>query len=290
MIVSDSPAVKNLEKIGVVQKENMLILFTYYKKHWRNLMPEVESIDIIRAKDRHFNDFGWLKTYWLFSFSNYYDPHNIQFGALRVFNDDVVESGKGFPTHPHEEMEIITIVLDGEMTHEDSMGNKDVIKAGDVQRMSAGTGLTHSEFNLADRPVHFYQIWIMPDVADLEPSYDQRTFTPEQWQNKLLPVASGQGLEDVVTFHTDATIYRGQLDAGSQLTFDNTSGRRVFIYLTDGELSVDGLDLYNADQARVDTEKNLELEANVDSRFILIDVPSCKGWGYSEKTLRGQSK
>ena len=250
-------------------------------------MPEVESIDIIRAEDRHFSDFGWLKTYWLFSFASYYDPHNIQFGTLRVFNDDVVEPGMGFPTHPHEEMEIITIVLDGEMTHEDSMGNKAVIQAGDVQRMSAGTGLTHSEFNLAEKPVHFYQIWIFPDTAGLKPTYDQKSFTPDQWHNTLLPVASGQGGDDVVTFHTDATIYRGHLDADNQLIYNNATGRRVFIYLTDGELKVDGLVLNKADQARVDSEKPLLLEASADSDFVLIDVPSCKGWGYTEKTLHG---
>ena len=253
-------------------------------------MPNVESIDIIRAQDRHFNDFGWLKTYWLFSFANYYDPHNIQFGALRVFNDDVVAPDTGFPTHPHEEMEIITIVLDGEMTHQDSMGNQAVIKAGDVQRMSAGTGLTHSEFNLAKQPVHFYQIWILPDLQRLEPTYDQQNFTPDQWQNRLLPVASGQGLKNAVSFHTDATIYRGQLDAGNRLNFDNTVGRRVFIYLTAGELMVDNLPLYKADQARVDTEKPLCLAATADAEFILIDVPSCKGWGYSDRTLRGEKK
>ena len=122
-------------------------------------------IEVTKANERHLSNFGWLKTYWLFSFSSYFDPHNIQFGALRVFNDDVVEPGTGFPTHPHEEMEIITIVINGEMTHEDSMGNKTIIRAGDVQRMSAGTGLTHSEFNLADEPVHFYQIWIYPDKS-----------------------------------------------------------------------------------------------------------------------------
>ncbi len=253
-------------------------------------MPEIETIDIIRAKDRHFTDFGWLKTYWLFSFANYYDPHNIQFGALRVFNDDVVEPGTGFPTHPHEEMEIITIVLDGEMTHQDSMGNRAAIKAGDVQRMSAGTGLTHSEFNLADKPVHFYQIWILPDVQRLEPTYDQLSFTPDQWQNRILPVASGQGLENVVSFHTDATIYRGQLDAGNRLDFDNTAGRRVFIYLTEGELTVGGLVLNKADQARVDTEQALCLVAAVDAEFILVDVPSCKGWGYSDRTLSGEKQ
>lgn len=253
-------------------------------------MPEIESIDIIRAQDRHFTDFGWLQTYWLFSFASYYDPHNIQFGALRVFNDDVVAPGTGFPTHPHEEMEIITIVLDGEMTHQDSMGNKAVIRAGDVQRMSSGTGLTHSEFNLAEQPVHFYQIWVLPDTPRLEPSYDQRSFTPDQWRNRLLPVASGQAIENVVSFHTDATIYRGQLDAGNRLNFDNTAGRRSFVYLTEGELTIDGLVLNKADQARVDTEKPICLVAGADAEFILVDVPSCKGWGYNDRILSGEKK
>jgi hypothetical protein len=247
-------------------------------------------IEVVKARDRHFSDFGWLKTYWLFSFSRYFDPHNIQFGALRVFNDDVVEPGTGFPTHPHEEMEIITIVLKGEMTHEDSMGNKTVIKAGDVQRMSAGTGLTHSEFNLADTPVHFYQIWIYPDTSGLEPTYDQRTYDPSEWKNKLLPVASGQNLQKVVTFHTDATIYRSDLEAGRTITLDRTKNRRIFIYLTKGSLSVNGKHIVEADQARVDIEEPLVLTAEQDVEVILIDVPSCKGWGYSDQTLHGGKK
>ena len=171
----------------------------------------MSGVEIIKADNRHFSDFGWLKTYWLFSFSSYFDPHNIQFGALRVFNDDIVQPGMGFPTHPHEEMEIVTIVLDGEMTHEDSMGNRTVIRAGDVQRMSAGTGLTHSEFNLARKPVHFHQIWIFPDTAGLRPSYDQKTFAPQARRNRLCPVASGQNLPRTVTFHTDATQSCGKI-------------------------------------------------------------------------------
>ena len=247
-------------------------------------------IEIIKANQRHFTDFGWLKTFWLFSFSDYFDPHNIQFGALRVFNDDVAEPGKGFPTHPHEEMEIITVVLDGEITHEDSMGNKAVIKPGDVQRMSAGTGLTHSEFNLADRPVHFYQIWIFPDEAGLSPTYDQRSFTPDQWKNRLLPVASGQNKPDTVSFHTDATIYRSALDAGKDLTFYGTAGRRIFIYLTSGKLEVGESILEPNDQARIDTDAPLAIKAQDASEFILIDIPSCKGWGYSKETLSGSDK
>jgi quercetin 2,3-dioxygenase len=207
---------------------------------------------------------------------------------LRVFNDDVVEPGTGFPTHPHQEMEIVTIVLDGEMTHADSMGNKAVIKPGDVQRMSAGTGLTHSEFNLGDRPVHFYQIWIFPDVRGLKPTYDQRNYPPDSWKNKLRPVASGQGIPDVVTFHTDATIYRADLDRGKTVRFSTHTSRRVFVYLARGELKIDDHLLRTNDQARIDPDTSeLEFAAAADTQFILIDVPSCKGWGYDRQTLRG---
>lgn len=247
-------------------------------------------MDIIKASNRHFSDFGWLKTYWLFSFSDYFDPHNIQFGALRVFNDDVVEPGTGFPTHPHEDMEIITIVLNGEMTHEDSMGNKAVIKAGDVQRMSAGYGLTHSEFNLAEAPVHFYQIWIFPDRQGLEPSYDQKSFFARSWRNTLLAVASGQGIEGAVTFHTAATIYRCALEPGKDVTHAATTGRRIFLYVTNGEIDANGTTVSQKDQARIDTELPLKLSARESAEFILIDVPSCKGWGYGADTLKGQSK
>jgi quercetin 2,3-dioxygenase len=247
-------------------------------------------IEIIPGGQRHFSDFGWLKTYWLFSFADYFDPRNIQFGALRVFNDDVVEPGAGFPTHPHQEMEIVTVVLDGEMTHEDSMGNKTVIRAGDVQRMSAGTGLTHSEFNLAKTPVHFYQIWIFPGVPNLKPSYDQRPFDSSGWKNRLLPVASGQGIPDTVTFHTDATIYRAELDRGRSLDFGQTAGRRVFTYLTKGRLSLNGQALEEKGQARADIDEPLRIEAQADSELILIAVPSCKGWGYSRQTLRGAKR
>lgn len=234
------------------------------------------AIEVIPADKRHFSDFGWLQTYWLFSFSNYYDPKNIRFGALRVFNDDIVAPGTGFPTHPHEEMEIVTIVLDGEMTHEDSMGNKTVIRAGDVQRMSAGTGLTHSEFNLASGPVHFYQIWILPDKAGLRPTYDQKSFAPEEWKNRLLPVASGQNLPGAVTFHTDATIYRCQLDDGQKVVLNDTAGRCIFIYVRNGHLSANDSQLASGDQARISIDEPLVLKAAQQSEFILIDLSASK--------------
>ncbi len=142
-------------------------------------------INILKSSDRHFSDMGWLKTYWLFSFSNYYDSKNISHGMLRVFNDDIVKAQTGFDTHPHEEMEIVSIVLDGEMEHKDTMGNEMVIRKNDVQRMTAGTGLYHSEKNMSDHPVHFYQIWINPDKKGLTPSYDQKTYSPDLWKINL---------------------------------------------------------------------------------------------------------
>src|SRR5215475_143601 len=253
----------------------------------RHYRKEPTMIQVVGADARHFTDFGWLKTYWLFSFSEYYDPANIQFGALRVFNDDVVAPNTGFGTHPHQEMEIITIVLDGAVTHEDSLGTKAVIRAGDVQRMSAGTGIRHSEFNRGEVPAHFYQIWLYPDTSGLPPSYDQKSFAGTVWTNRLVPVASGQGLPDVVTFHTDATLYLGSLEEQRSVTHDTNGTRRVFVYITEGELTVDGTQLHTKDQARVDAEAALTLTAQTATRFVLIDVPSCRGWGYDQTTLRG---
>jgi redox-sensitive bicupin YhaK (pirin superfamily) len=244
-------------------------------------------IQIIPAEKRHYSDFSWLKTYWLFSFSDYYDPQNIQFGPLRVFNDDVVMPGYGFPTHPHREMEIITIVLSGEITHEDSMGNQNVIRAGDVQRMSAGVGITHSEFNLSDHPVRFYQVWIYPDVPGLKPSYDQRTYKYSDWKNTLLPLASGRGLQNVVTFNADATIYRAELDSSRILEFASDETRRTFIYLTAGRICVNGTVLHTNDQARMDLEDCIKITAEEDSSFVVIDLPNVKGWGYDQNTLKG---
>lgn len=230
------------------------------------------STTIIPADQRHFTDMGWLQTYWLFSFSNYYDPANMGHGKLRVFNDDVVRLGAGFPTHPHEEMEIITIVLKGEISHKDSMGNGGVIRAGEVQRMSAGTGLTHSEYNQADRDLHFFQVWILPDEAGLPPSYEQKEFTEDDFKNVLFPLASGQNHARAVSFNTDAAIYRSRLDARQLLEHRTSPDRKLFVYLTSGRLQVNGEALAAKDQARLDGIDRLELKADQDSDFILIDV------------------
>jgi quercetin 2,3-dioxygenase len=229
-------------------------------------------IDIIHAKNRYAKKLEWLKTYWLFSFSDYYDPANMQFGKLRVFNDDVVAPGGGFPAHSHEEMEIITLVMEGEITHEDSMGTKSVISANGVQGMSAGTGLSHSEYNLSDKPLWLYQIWIRPDVEGLKPAYNEKHYDAESFKNRLFPVASGNGVGDAVTIHSDATIYRSELDEGYEVTFKSDPDRKVFLYLTAGSVIVNGRELAQGDQARIESETDLKIKANTLSSFVLIDI------------------
>lgn len=227
---------------------------------------------IIRANQRYSKDAGWLQANWLFSFSDYYDPENIRLGGLRVFNDDVVAPGGGFPTHPHEEMEIITLVLEGEITHEDSMGNSDTVKADSVQTMSAGTGISHSEFNLSNEPLNLYQIWIYPDERGLKPSYDQKMFDKTSFKNQLFPVASGQGIPNAAMFHADATIYRSIPEAGIDINYKTDGKRKIFVYVTSGDLLVNGENLHEKDQARIHSESNINIKANSNSDFILIDV------------------
>ncbi|MBD3406633.1 MAG: pirin family protein [Candidatus Lokiarchaeota archaeon] len=243
---------------------------------------------IIKADKRHFADFGWLRTYWLFSFAHYYDPDNIRFGPLRVFNDDLVAPNTGFPTHSHKNMEIITIVEEGQMTHRDSIGNESIIGVCDVQRMSAGSGISHSEFNLIDMNTNFYQIWIEPNEFDIEPSYEQKTYMPKKWKNKLLPIASGWQSDDVVPLHANATIYRSMLETGESITLDFDKPRRIFLYVTTGYLDIGEYTLSTKDQARADIDEPLVITSNFDSSFILIELPSDRGFGYSEKTLLGK--
>ncbi len=231
-------------------------------------------VDVIPSEKRHFTDMGWLQTYWLFSFSNYYDPANVNHGALRVFNDDIVLPGKGFGIHPHEEMEIISVVLDGEMKHQDTMGNTTVIKKNDFQRMTAGTGLQHSEWNHADSPVHFFQIWVLPQVKGLTPSYDQKSFHPESWRNHLTLLAGGQAANGAVSLNTDALVYRTELDAGQSITYETGEDRKLFGYVIKGHAKADGIELRSRDQARIQAQKNLELRGESKADILLIDIPA----------------
>jgi redox-sensitive bicupin YhaK (pirin superfamily) len=234
-------------------------------------------IQVIRARRRYFSDLGWLQTFWLFSFSDYYDPENVQFGTLRVFNDDLVDAEGGFPTHTDRDMEIVTIVLAGEITFRDGTGATAVLKPGDVQILSAGKGLTHSEFNLGEAPAHLYQIWIFPNRIGLEPGCDRQRFPASAWNNRLLPVASGRGVAETVMLHADATLYRASLDTGREIPFSTGPGRKIFMYVSSGTLAVNTEKLEAGDQARIEGEAGLLIKAQEGAEFVLIDLPSGGG-------------
>ncbi len=231
-------------------------------------------IDIIKNEQRYHFESSWLSTYWHFSFDHYYDPRNIEFGPLRVFNDDVVQPSSGFPTHPHREMEIITYILDGELEHKDSTGGADRIGPGEVQRMSAGTGIRHSEYNpSAENPVHLLQMWITPAVSGLKPSYEQIRFSKDQRQGKLLPIASGQDMPGTVKVHQDTTFYVSSLQSGEEVVHEPRPQRRVYIFIIDGKVELNGHALEKGDQARITNEATLALKAIEASEIILIDLP-----------------
>lgn len=227
---------------------------------------------VIRAEDRKFADFGWLKTHWLFSFDHYYDPSNVHFGVLRVFNDDWIAPQSGFGSHPHSEMEIVTIVLSGAVTHADSMGNQTKIQAGEVQRMSAGTGIVHSEHNREKEPLTLYQIWFLPYTHGTAPSYEQRSFDVNQQLNQLLPVVSGDGIAGGMTMNAEATVYLSRLEANNELIHPLAVKRGAFVYVTSGELTVNGETLRAQDQARITKVNNVKVSSSNSAEFILIDA------------------
>lgn len=227
----------------------------------------------IPAHERYRYETDWLQTYWLFSFDHYYDPNNVSFGPLRVFNDDVIAPRSGFPMHPHREMEIVSYVLQGELTHEDSLGNRGVLSAGDVQRMSAGTGIVHSEWNHGDEPVHLLQIWVLPERRGIAPGYEQRSFSREARTNRLLPVVSGQGHDGALRIHQDAVFYVSRLEAGYRVTHVLAPGRRAFFYVIEGGADLNGVAMATGDQARIENEETLSIAAREASELILIDLP-----------------
>ncbi len=232
-------------------------------------------ITTIPSDQRYHADFGWLSTRWHFSFSDYYDARNMNWGALRVFNDDVIQGGGGFDMHPHRDMEIVTYVLDGELEHRDSLGSRGVIHPGEVQVMSAGKGIVHAEYNHAkDRPVHLLQIWIMPRHKGLAPRWEQRQFTPEQRRDKLLAVVSGGQVADTLTIDQEAAIYVSSLSAGRSVSHVSAPGRKAYLFAISGVLAVNGKPLSAGDQARIEDEAKLDIRADVDAELILLDVPA----------------
>lgn len=231
-------------------------------------------IQKIAAEDRFQLESDWLSAYWLFSFDRYYDPNNLAFGPLRVFNHDTFKGGTGFPTHPHREMEIVTYVLEGSLAHKDSTGGIGFIRPGEVQRMTAGTCIAHSEFNASEKePVKLLQMWVLPASAGLVPSYEQKQFTTEQRTGKLLPIASGQDMPGAVTVHQDVTFYVARLQAGEPLSHPLGEQRRAFLYVIDGALTLNGERFQTGDQARIVNESSLALHPTANSEIILLDLP-----------------
>jgi len=240
-------------------------------------------MQIIRSKDRYHAETDWLSTHWHFSFDHYHDPANISFGPLRVFNDDTVAPAGGFPFHSHREMEIVTYVIDGALEHKDSMGNTGVIRPGEIQRMSAGTGVRHSEFNSsATNSVRLIQLWIIPAVPHLQPSWEQKSFSLFGRNGKLLPIAvpagrNGNSSSSAVQIHQDATIYTSLLERGQSVTHKLPQGRRAYIFVINGNLNLNGQILAAGDQARVSSEAELKFSTGKDSAtpadFLLLDLP-----------------
>jgi quercetin 2,3-dioxygenase len=231
-------------------------------------------LEVRRSGERGFFDHGWLQTYHTFSFGEYFDPQWGGYGPLRVINDDTVASGQGFGTHGHRDMEIVTYILAGELQHRDSMGNGSIIRPGDVQRMSAGTGVKHSEFNPSSaEPVHLLQIWIEPQSRGLPPGYEQKHFTAAERRGRLRLIGSRDGAEGSVVVHQDARVYAGMFDGAEQREFDLPAGRRAWLHLARGELSVDGTRLQAGDGASTAGPAHLKLREGSGAELLLFDLP-----------------
>ena len=230
-------------------------------------------ITIRRAEERGHLNFGWLDTHHSFSFGEYYDPKFMGFSDLRVINEDFVNPGRGFGTHPHSDMEIITYVLEGALEHKDSMGNGSVIRPGDVQRMSAGTGITHSEFNQSKTElVHMLQIWLMPAKQGINPSYEQKFFSEDEKFGQLRLVASPDGSDGSVTINQDAKLYASVISSGQKLTHDLDSGRNAWIQVARGSVDLNGQKLNQGDGAAISGEQLLTLSGLENAEVLLFDL------------------
>jgi len=216
---------------------------------------------------------GWLDSRHTFSFADYWDPGQMGFRTLRVINEDRVIPGAGFPTHGHADMEIITYVLEGVLAHKDSLGNGAAIRPGEVQRMSAGTGIRHSEFNASkSEGVHFLQIWIAPDRSGLPPSYEQKAFPPAERRGRLRLVASPDGAEGALTVHQDARLYLGALGAGERLSHDIAKGRGLWLQVARGIVALDGTEMREGDGAAVEGQPSVAIAAETDAEVLLFDL------------------
>jgi quercetin 2,3-dioxygenase len=231
--------------------------------------------NIRRSQERGFADHGWLKSFHTFSFADYFDPEHVEFGPLRVINEDRVQAGAGFGTHPHRDMEIISYVLSGELAHKDSMGNGSTIKPGDVQRMSAGTGVRHSEFNpSAKEPVHFLQIWIQPGQKNIEPSYEEKRFATEEKRGRLRLIVSPDSAQGSLLIHQDARIFAGLFDGAEQGELAVAPGRRIYLHVARGTVTANHQILNAGDALRITDASKLDLRDGRDAEVLVFDLPA----------------
>jgi quercetin 2,3-dioxygenase len=235
----------------------------------------IELIQLYPAGTRYTVKNEWLESNLSFSFGEYYNTSNIRFGPLRVFNDDTVQGGRGFGIHPHREAEIVSIVLKGKLKHEDNLGNSGIISYGNIQRISAGTGVLHSEFNASnDEEVRFLQLWFSPNEKKLTPSYEDISYDVEKLQNNLLPVISHTAADQVAGIHQDLTLYLSKLDGKKTMNFQQETGRKIYLFTIEGEISINGdTVLKSQDAARITDIHDITIQGNQDSFFLLIDLP-----------------
>jgi len=235
-------------------------------------------IEIRRSYERGHANHGWLDSYHSFSFADYYDPEHMHFGPLRVINEDRIAGGQGFGTHGHRDMEIVTYVLDGALAHRDSMGNGSTIRHGDVQRMSAGTGVMHSEFNASeDESVHLLQIWVLPQRAGDQPGYEEKRFDDADKRGRLRIVASPDGRDGSVTIHSDASIYAALIDGAEQAALPLQAGRRAYVHVARGALTVNGEALTAGDAAMIVDTTTVTLEQGRDAEVLVFDLGALNG-------------
>jgi len=230
-------------------------------------------IAIRKSEDRGHANFGWLDSRHTFSFGEYYDPAHMGFRTLRVINDDLIDGGQGFGTHPHRDMEIISYVVEGALEHRDSMGNGDVIRRGDVQVMTAGSGITHSEFNPdPSTRTRLLQIWIMPEARGLKPRYDQKNFPDEEKKNRLRLLVSQDGREGSLMIHQDALLFASLLDAGTRIEYSLDSGRHAWLQVVTGDVEVNGSKLGHGDGAAISDESKLVMTSGTGSEILFFDL------------------
>jgi redox-sensitive bicupin YhaK (pirin superfamily) len=233
--------------------------------------------EIRRSNERGYADHGWLKSFHTFSFADYYDPQHVEFGPLRVINEDRVQAGAGFGTHAHRDMEIISYVLSGELAHKDSIGNGSTIRPGDVQRMSAGSGVRHSEFNpSSSEPVHFLQIWIQPNAQGIQPSYEEKRFSVEEKRGRLRIIASPDQADGSVLIHQDARVYAGLFDGTETATLNVKPGRKIYVHVARGTVTANGAALNTGDALKLTDVAELVLKQGSQAEVLVFDLPGSK--------------